>query len=70
MTAENGASRVINVQGVTCSVAPGCDIEHVVVSAYSSLESEPGMASERGARHTSQASCLLNIAKRQVTLYS
>ena len=44
MTAVNGASRVINVKGVTCSTMPGCDIEHVVVSAYSSLESEPGMA--------------------------
>lgn len=44
MTAVNGASRVINVKGVTCSTVPGCDIEHVVVSAYSSLESEPGMA--------------------------
>ena len=44
MIAVNGASRVINVQGVTCSVAPGCDIEHVDFSAYSSLESEPGMA--------------------------
>ena len=44
MTAVNGASHVINVKGVTYSVAPGCVIEHVVVSAYSSLESEPGMA--------------------------
>ncbi len=46
MTIVNGACRVIYVQGVTCILAPGCDIEHFVVSAYSSLESEfqPGMA--------------------------
>ncbi len=43
-TIVNGAFRVIYVQGVICIFASSCDIEHFVASAYSSLESEPGMA--------------------------